>query len=201
MTAPARHSGLPARPARLDDPGQRGPGRLHPGRRRRPCSPSRSRPRWRDGQLQPRAGGHRHEPRRVPAVRSAFQFLGAAGDRGELPVDDRLHARRVRGHRGRDSRAVPAQPLPQPVRSRSARSAPTRIFACHALTAEESLARYVPTYAYEFNDENAPELFLPPVSFPTARPTPPSCRTCSARPRSRRTHYRSREPSSSSRRP
>ena len=40
------------------------------------------------------------------------------------------------------------------------------IFACHALTAEESLSRYVPTYAYEFNDENAPELFLPPVGFP-----------------------------------
>jgi para-nitrobenzyl esterase len=40
------------------------------------------------------------------------------------------------------------------------------IFACHALTAEQSLARYVPTYAYEFNDENAPELFLPPVGFP-----------------------------------
>jgi len=40
------------------------------------------------------------------------------------------------------------------------------IFACHALTAEESLARYVPTYAYEFSDENAPELFLPPAGFP-----------------------------------
>jgi para-nitrobenzyl esterase len=40
------------------------------------------------------------------------------------------------------------------------------IFACHALTADESLARYVPTYAYEFNDESAPELFLPPVGFP-----------------------------------
>ena len=40
------------------------------------------------------------------------------------------------------------------------------IFACHALTAEESLARYVPTFAYEFNDENAPELFLPPAGFP-----------------------------------
>jgi para-nitrobenzyl esterase len=40
------------------------------------------------------------------------------------------------------------------------------IFACHGLTAEESLARYVPTYAYEFNDESAPELFLPPVGFP-----------------------------------
>ena len=40
------------------------------------------------------------------------------------------------------------------------------IFACHALVADQSLARYVPTYAYEFNDENAPELFLPPVGFP-----------------------------------
>ena len=40
------------------------------------------------------------------------------------------------------------------------------IFACHALTAEESLARYVPTYAYEFSDENAPELFLRPAGFP-----------------------------------
>jgi para-nitrobenzyl esterase len=40
------------------------------------------------------------------------------------------------------------------------------IFACHALTAEQSLSRYVPVYAYEFNDENAPELFLPPVGFP-----------------------------------
>jgi para-nitrobenzyl esterase len=40
------------------------------------------------------------------------------------------------------------------------------IFACHALTAENSLARYVPTYAYEFSDENAPELYLPPEGFP-----------------------------------
>jgi para-nitrobenzyl esterase len=40
------------------------------------------------------------------------------------------------------------------------------IFACPALTAEDSLSKYVPTYAYEFNDENAPELFLPPVGFP-----------------------------------
>jgi para-nitrobenzyl esterase len=40
------------------------------------------------------------------------------------------------------------------------------IFACPALTAEESLSAYVPTYAYEFNDENAPERYLPPVGFP-----------------------------------
>jgi len=40
------------------------------------------------------------------------------------------------------------------------------IFACPALTAEKSLSAYVPTYAYEFNDENAPELSLPPFGFP-----------------------------------
>jgi para-nitrobenzyl esterase len=40
------------------------------------------------------------------------------------------------------------------------------IFACPALTIDESVSRFVPTFAYEFNDENAPELFLPPVSFP-----------------------------------
>jgi para-nitrobenzyl esterase len=40
------------------------------------------------------------------------------------------------------------------------------IFACPALTIDQSVSRYVPTFAYEFNDENAPELFLPPVGFP-----------------------------------
>jgi para-nitrobenzyl esterase len=40
------------------------------------------------------------------------------------------------------------------------------IFACPALTAEESLSQYTSTYAYEFNDENAPERFLAPVGFP-----------------------------------
>jgi para-nitrobenzyl esterase len=39
-------------------------------------------------------------------------------------------------------------------------------FACPALQAERSLTGYVPTYAYEFNDQNAPERFLPPVGFP-----------------------------------
>ena len=40
------------------------------------------------------------------------------------------------------------------------------IFACPALTIDQSVSRFVPTFGYEFNDENAPELFLPPVSFP-----------------------------------
>jgi para-nitrobenzyl esterase len=40
------------------------------------------------------------------------------------------------------------------------------IFACNGRKAIRSLSQYVPTFAYEFNDENAPERFLPPVSFP-----------------------------------
>ncbi len=40
------------------------------------------------------------------------------------------------------------------------------VFACPAREADVYLSRYVPTYAYEFNDEGAPEDFLPPVSFP-----------------------------------
>ncbi|MBO0802529.1 MAG: carboxylesterase family protein [Nocardiopsaceae bacterium] len=40
------------------------------------------------------------------------------------------------------------------------------IFACHALTAEDDLSKYVPTYAYEFNDENAPDRYLPSYGFP-----------------------------------
>lgn len=39
-------------------------------------------------------------------------------------------------------------------------------FACTALDAEESLSRYVPTYAYEFNDENAPQRYVPSAGFP-----------------------------------
>jgi para-nitrobenzyl esterase len=44
------------------------------------------------------------------------------------------------------------------------------IFACPALTIDQSVSHFVPTFAYEFNDENAPENFLPPVSFPYGAP-------------------------------
>jgi para-nitrobenzyl esterase len=40
------------------------------------------------------------------------------------------------------------------------------IFACPALTVDESLSKYVPAYGYEFNDQNAPERYLAPVGFP-----------------------------------
>src|SRR6185369_9733340 len=39
-------------------------------------------------------------------------------------------------------------------------------FACNAHAAVRSFSHYVRSYAYEFDDVNAPELFLPPVSFP-----------------------------------
>ncbi len=40
------------------------------------------------------------------------------------------------------------------------------IFACPAHTADQLLSTQVATFAYEFNDVNAPEVFLPPVTFP-----------------------------------
>ena len=40
------------------------------------------------------------------------------------------------------------------------------IFACPAHFASELTSRFVPTFAYEFNDENAPQNFLPFAGFP-----------------------------------
>jgi|HubBroStandDraft_1064217.scaffolds.fasta_scaffold00104_49 para-nitrobenzyl esterase len=40
------------------------------------------------------------------------------------------------------------------------------IFSCTANISNELFSLEVPTFAYEFNDENAPMLFLPAVSFP-----------------------------------
>src|SRR5262249_27790743 len=41
-----------------------------------------------------------------------------------------------------------------------------RICACNARLSAQRLSAHVPTFEYEFNDANAPQLFLPPVSFP-----------------------------------
>jgi para-nitrobenzyl esterase len=40
------------------------------------------------------------------------------------------------------------------------------VFACPARTAVRALSQFVPAYAYEFNDPNAPQPFVPPASFP-----------------------------------
>ena len=40
------------------------------------------------------------------------------------------------------------------------------LFACTARTADQLLSKYVPVWAYEFKDTNAPELFNLPTVFP-----------------------------------
>jgi para-nitrobenzyl esterase len=40
------------------------------------------------------------------------------------------------------------------------------LHACPALKLDRWASNFVPTYAYEFNDDNAPQRYLPPVSFP-----------------------------------
>ena len=40
------------------------------------------------------------------------------------------------------------------------------IFACNSRKSIRLFAQFVPVFAYEFNDQNAPQLFLPSVSFP-----------------------------------
>jgi para-nitrobenzyl esterase len=40
------------------------------------------------------------------------------------------------------------------------------IFACTARAIDQVLGAQVPTFVYEFNDSTAPEIYLPPVSFP-----------------------------------
>jgi para-nitrobenzyl esterase len=39
-------------------------------------------------------------------------------------------------------------------------------FACPALTVDQETSKYVPTFAYEFNDQAAPERFIPPNGIP-----------------------------------
>jgi para-nitrobenzyl esterase len=39
-------------------------------------------------------------------------------------------------------------------------------FSCPERNGVQLLSRYVTTYTYEFNDENAPQLFGPPATFP-----------------------------------
>jgi para-nitrobenzyl esterase len=40
------------------------------------------------------------------------------------------------------------------------------LFACPGRRTAQALSKFVPTYAYEFNDPDAPQLFVPPASFP-----------------------------------
>ncbi len=59
----------------------------------------------------------------------------------------------------------PAKHYSQPVLALAA-VLTDQTFACTARQVDRWLSRYVPTYAYEFNDENAPEDSLPPSGYP-----------------------------------
>lgn len=63
--------------------------------------------------------------------------------------------------------AYPVENYPSPDLAYAA-LATDAVFACTGLALSGWLSDYVPTWAYEFNDPDAPEAFLPPVSFPYA---------------------------------
>jgi len=52
-------------------------------------------------------------------------------------------------------------------------------FSCPALTLDQSLSKYVATYAYEFNDQNAPSATSLRWVSPTVQPTNRRCSTSS----------------------
>ena len=62
-------------------------------------------------------------------------------------------------------KAYPAKDYSQPVLALAA-VLTDQTFACTARQVDRWVSRYVPTYAYEFNDENAPEDSLPPSGYP-----------------------------------
>ena len=62
-------------------------------------------------------------------------------------------------------KAYPVKNYSQPVLALAA-VLTDQTFACTARQVDRWVSRYVPTYAYEFNDENAPEDSLPPSGYP-----------------------------------
>ena len=62
------------------------------------------------------------------------------------------------------ARLYPLADYPSPAAALSA-AATDATFACPAWQVDGWLSPRVPTFAYEFTDRNAPQLFLPPVSF------------------------------------
>jgi len=69
------------------------------------------------------------------------------------------------GRRGEDRGRVPARAVPEPA-DRLQHGRHRLANACPALKVDKLTSKDVPTFAYEFNDQNAPQRYLPPVSFP-----------------------------------
>ncbi len=99
-------------------------------------------------------------------------FVGMARLRGGPPVTAANYRAMIATTLGVPAAAAAAVAAEYPA---SAYSSPSvalgavgtdAIFACPALAAEDLLSRHAPTYAYEFNDENAPQRYLPSAGFP-----------------------------------
>src|SRR5450755_594880 len=65
----------------------------------------------------------------------------------------------------RSSRRSPRSTCPSPGPCPASSAAATCVTG-RTRWAWKTPVAYTPTYAYEFNDENAPELYLPPLGFP-----------------------------------
>ena len=63
------------------------------------------------------------------------------------------------------AKQYPADRYAQPVLALAA-AVTDNVFACPARQVDLWVSRYQPVYAYEFNDENAPEGSLPPTTYP-----------------------------------
>jgi para-nitrobenzyl esterase len=87
-----------------------------------------------------------------------------------IPTNDANYAARINASFGGLPLApiiMPYYPLPDPPTPPGPSIAlgavgTDGIFACNSRTAIRRMANFVPVFAYEFNDQNAPELFLPP---------------------------------------
>src|SRR5215469_11878605 len=160
--------GLPARPARLHHPGRSGRPRAEHQQRGAAAETGN---RVRHRQLQPGPDHQRHQPRRMADVRRVRRTVWQPGHGRELPEHDLLHAQRVlrapvdAAEAAAIAAKYPLTNYPSPSIALAAVGTDA-ILACPALSIDKSLSRFVPTFAYEFNDENAPEVYLPPVSFP-----------------------------------
>ncbi len=116
-----------------------------------------------------------------------FDLVGSPLTAAEYPVDVQALAAAVVAGTGTELGINISTPNPQTVRQVTNEllaayplknyTVPDEAFAalvtdltwsCPAKDADELLSIGVPVYAYEFNDENAPMVILPPVSFPYA---------------------------------
>ena len=142
-------------------------------------SPSRSGRRWPRGRFArvPILNGINHDeelylrrrprPGRQPAGRSCR--CRRAGDRRELPDRHRRGAGRVGRAGGGDRGRVPAQRLPVAGRGLQHAGRRTRTSRARRCRWTAGPSQRVPTFAYEFNDDNAPPRFARPDACPWRR--------------------------------